>query len=81
MDVLVLTPLELIDRMVALVPLPRTHRHRNFGVLAPNSPLRSRVVEIDTRRNAHAALRDLQVQPLVRPLAAVLEQGVAAGYP
>ena len=23
-----------------LVPPPRTHRHRYFGVLAPNSPLR-----------------------------------------
>jgi len=27
----------------ALVPPPRTHRHRYFGVLAPNSPLRSAV--------------------------------------
>jgi hypothetical protein len=26
-----------------LVPPPRTHRHRYFGVLAPNSPLRSAV--------------------------------------
>ena len=33
-----LTPLELIDRIAALVPPPRTHRHRNFGGLAPNSP-------------------------------------------
>ncbi|MBK9574081.1 MAG: transposase, partial [Rhodoferax sp.] len=29
-----LTPLELIDRIAALVPPPRTHRHRYFGVLA-----------------------------------------------
>ena len=35
-----LTPLELIDRIAALVPPPSTHRHRYFGVLAPNSPLR-----------------------------------------
>jgi hypothetical protein len=34
-------PLELIDRIAALVPPPRTHRHRYFGVLAPNSPLRA----------------------------------------
>ena len=27
----------------ALVPPPRTHRHRYFGVLAPNSPLRAAV--------------------------------------
>jgi hypothetical protein len=39
-DELHLTPLELIDRIAALIPPPRTHRHRYFGVLAPNSPLR-----------------------------------------
>lgn len=33
----------LIDRVDALVPPPRTHRHRYFGVLAPNSPLRAAV--------------------------------------
>ena len=38
---LVLTPLELIDRIAQLVPPPRTHRHRYYGVLAPNSPLRA----------------------------------------
>ena len=42
-DELMLTPLELIDRIAALVPPPRTHRHRYFGVLAPNSPLRAAV--------------------------------------
>jgi hypothetical protein len=38
-DELHLTPLELIDRIAALVPPPRTHRHRYLGVLASNSPL------------------------------------------
>ena len=28
-----LTPLELLDRLAALVPPPRIHRHRYFGVL------------------------------------------------
>jgi hypothetical protein len=37
------TPLELIDRIAILVPSPRTHRHRYFCVLAPNSSLRSAV--------------------------------------
>ena len=37
---LVLTPLELIDKIAALVPPPRIHRHRYYGVLAPNAPLR-----------------------------------------
>jgi hypothetical protein len=45
-DELPLTPLELIDRIAALVPPPRTHRHRYFGVLAPNSPLRCAVTAL-----------------------------------
>jgi len=45
---LTLTPLELIDRIAALVPPPRTHRHRYFGVLAPNSPLRTAVTAFAT---------------------------------
>ena len=45
-DELHLTPLELIDRIAALVPPPRTHRHRYFGVLAPNSPLRAAAVAL-----------------------------------
>ena len=47
-DELHLTALELIDRIAALVPPPRTHRHRYFGVLAPNSPLRAAAVALAT---------------------------------
>ena len=47
-DELHLTPLELIDRIAALVPPPRTHRHRYFGVLAPNLPLRAAVTALAT---------------------------------
>ena len=43
---LVLTPLELIDRIAALVPRPRMHRHRYYGVLAPNAPLRAAVTAL-----------------------------------
>ena len=39
----ILTPLQLIARLAALVPPPRVHRHRYFGVLAPHSPLRAAV--------------------------------------
>jgi hypothetical protein len=36
-----LTPLELIDRLEALIPPPRLHGHRYHGGGAPNSlPLR-----------------------------------------
>jgi hypothetical protein len=45
-DELHLTPLELIDRIAALVPPPRTHRHRYYGALAPNSPLRAAVTAL-----------------------------------
>jgi hypothetical protein len=45
-DELHLTPLELIDRIAALVPPPRTHRHRYFGVLAPNLPHRAAVTAL-----------------------------------
>ena len=43
---LVLTPLELITKIAALVPPPRTHRHRYYGVLAPNAPLRTAVTAL-----------------------------------
>jgi hypothetical protein len=41
-----LTPLELIERLAALIPPPRLHRHRYHGVLAPNSPLPAQVVAL-----------------------------------
>ena len=45
-DELHLKPLELIECIVALVTPPHTHRHRYFGVLAPNSPLRAAVTAL-----------------------------------
>ena len=43
---LVLTPLELIGKIAALVPPPRAHRHRYYGVLAPNASLRAAVTAL-----------------------------------
>jgi hypothetical protein len=43
---LLLSPLELLGRIAALVPPPRQHRHRYYGVLAPNSPLRPAVTAL-----------------------------------
>ncbi len=40
---LMLTPLELIERLAALIPPPRRHRHRYYGVLAPNALLQSQL--------------------------------------
>ena len=42
---LILTPLELLDRLAHLVTPPRIHKHRYCGVLAPNASLRRAVVE------------------------------------
>ena len=53
-----LTPLELIDRIAALVPPPRTHRHRYFGVLAPNSPLRPAVTALAAPMQQATALSE-----------------------
>jgi len=61
---LVLTPLELINRIAHLVPPPRTHRHRYYGVLAPSSPLRAAVT----------AMAQAQV---AAPKAAVIARSVA----
>ena len=46
-----LTPLELIERLAALIPPPRIHRHRYHGVLAPNSPQRAQVTALGTAGN------------------------------
>jgi len=40
---LILSPLELIERIAALVPPPRVHRHRYYRVLASNASLRAAV--------------------------------------
>ncbi len=37
---LMLTPMQWLDRLAALIPPPRRHRHRYVGVLAPNLPRR-----------------------------------------
>ena len=35
---LMLTPMQLLDRLAVLIPPLRKHRHRYYGVLAPNAP-------------------------------------------
>jgi len=41
---LVFTPLEFVQRLIPLIPMPGTNRLRFHGAFAPNSPYRSRVV-------------------------------------
>ncbi len=59
-DALHLTPLELIDRLAALVPPPPpcAHRHRYYGVLAPNSPLRAASMALAAARGEHRPAHD-----------------------
>jgi hypothetical protein len=42
---LLMDPMELLKRLAALIPPPRTHLVRYFGVLAPNAALREQVVQ------------------------------------
>jgi hypothetical protein len=52
---LVMSPLELMQRLAALVPRPRLHLTRYHGVLAPNAKLRARVVPQQPPAPGHAA--------------------------
>ena len=86
-DELHLTPLELIDRIAALVPPPRTHRHRYFGVLAPNSPLRAAVTAMAPAAAAQpAAVQAVSAStgegvPGVAPLGSVIPTQPEAAPP
>jgi Putative transposase len=44
-----LTPMEFMQRLAALVPQPRLHLIRFHGVLAPNAKLKSKVVPVPPR--------------------------------
>ncbi len=41
---LVMSPLEFMQRLAALVPPPRTHHHLSLGVFASNSPLQASAI-------------------------------------
>jgi hypothetical protein len=74
---LMLTPLELIERLAALIPPPRRHRHRYYGVLAPNAPLRAQVTAL-------AGVPESPTAPLTtatetEPIAATAAQITAPG--
>jgi hypothetical protein len=52
---LVMSPLEFMQRLAALVPRPRLHLIRFHGVLAPSAKLRARVVPQGPAAQAPAA--------------------------
>lgn len=47
---IVLTPMEFMQRLAALIPRPRLHLIRFHGVLAPNAKLRSQVVPVPPQK-------------------------------
>jgi hypothetical protein len=62
--------LELIERLVALIPAPRANLLRYHGTLAPGSKLRSRIVPAageQQRSEARACSSDGQPAPSRRP--------------
>ena len=54
---IVMSPLEFMQRLAALVPRPRLHLIRFHGVLAPNAKLRARVVPAGPQGQADASER------------------------
>ncbi len=60
---LVMSPLEFMQRLAALVPRPRLHLIRFHGVLAPNAKLRSQVVPAEPPDEARAGLDSERVEP------------------
>jgi len=60
---LILTPMQLQGRLAALIPPPRKHRHRTFGVLAPHSPLRAAVTALAQPVEIAAAPRPVEPIP------------------
>jgi hypothetical protein len=43
---LTLAPLKLIDHLSAVIPPSRRHRHRDYGLLAPQTSLRAAIVAL-----------------------------------
>ena len=65
---LTLTPLELIEHLAALIPPPRLHRHRYYGVLAPNAPLRTAVTAFGRDAADDPSARDEIATPSPAPV-------------
>jgi hypothetical protein len=76
-----LTPLELIERLAALIPPPRLHRHRYHGVLAPNSPQCAQVTALARPPTPPSSppLPPWRSRPAPRALARAHPLGAAAG--
>ncbi len=76
---LILTPLQLLDRLAYLVTPPRVHKHRYCGVLAPNARLRKAVTA--TAGPAGAVLQVLEEARLLGAAAGADLRVPTAGVP
>lgn len=63
-----LTPLEFIEKLVAIIPQPRIHMTRFHGILAPHAALRSLIVPKSQASIPAAALTEKK-EPVVKPRA------------
>jgi len=60
-----LTPLELISRLSKLIPDPRCHQHHYHGILAPNAPLRKKLVHhADKAIDEHVPIIEIPIEPI-----------------
>jgi hypothetical protein len=73
---LILTPLELLDRLSKLITPPRVHKHRYCGVLAPNAKLRKTVIE-----TAGPSGATLQLLTAAREKMEIDQQGISDEKP
>jgi|GEM_PF-1420578 len=70
-----LTPMQRLDRLAALIPPPRKHRHRTYGLLAPNSPQREAVTALAQPTKVAAA--PTPVEPIPPDAASAAPIGIA----
>jgi len=68
-----LSPLELLEKLAALVPLPRVHLVRDGGCLAPHSQLRGAIIPMP-RNRVRRGMMPVQVASL--ELGEAVEAGI-----
>ena len=69
---------EFLDRVAALISPPHKHRHRYFGVLAPNSPWRAQVVVVLPPAGSRLLTRELLYTAFTRARKSLTVVGTAA---
>jgi hypothetical protein len=79
---LVMSPLEFMQRLAALMPRPRLHLIRFHGVLAPSAKLRARAARYPGPQSGPPVMRHPSFTPLPLPASTVdsLLNGAAFCY-